>query len=133
MKRLLAPLLLAALGACTDSATGEGQGCDGPPKGWHRPAEGIGELMPIERVRVRGDGVVAWNGEPVSVAALADFLHRSASANPRPMILFSFDSGTACPAVRDARRVLRASPSCRAGLCGEGSGWRYYPGGEIVF
>ncbi|MCH7860878.1 MAG: hypothetical protein IH998_04120 [Proteobacteria bacterium] len=89
--------------------------------------------MPIETVRVRGDGVVAWNGEPVSVATLADYLRGSASASPPPMILFSFDSGAACPAVRDARRVLRASPACKAGLCGEGSGWRYYPGGKIVF
>ncbi|MEP9359188.1 hypothetical protein [Sphingomonas sp. KR3-1] len=133
MKAALAVSLLAALTACTDSATGEGGGCGGPPTGWHSPSDGIGDLRPFDTVRVRGDGVMAWNGEPVPAAMLEDNLRRTATEAPTPMVLFSFEAGAQCPAVRSARRILRASAVCRAGLCGEGTGWRHYAGGKIVF
>ena len=89
---------------------------------WRKPAEGYGILVMPNRIRLRRDGSLMWNGERISEARLATYSHASSELNPRPFIILQIDPGTDCGRVRVIRNLVDEQAKCQEypRLCSEG-------------
>ena len=101
--------------------------CGGVPVGWgQKPSEYDYELALFNRVYVKDDGDISWNGVPVSRATFKRYVAESAGMlNPAPSIWLTYGKQVDCDAIRTVRKELERA-YCPSGHC------RYYQLAEPV-
>ena len=117
--------LCAALSACGTKATYPGQ-CGSVLTGWMEPAAASGELTLWNRVTLKKDGSLDWNGSPASPTIVAQLAHQTTSMNPRPFTILKIEDGADCGRVRVVRNLIDQQAKCQeipGRLCGEGLGF----------
>jgi hypothetical protein len=93
--------------------------------GWMKPADAPRELE-LNRVTLKSDGSLLWNGSPVSPAELGSLSQRVATFDPRPLTALEIENGTDCDRVRDIRHFIDRQARCQeqpGRICGEGRGF----------
>ena len=121
--------LIFALAGCSMKATYPTK-CDLILSGWMTPADARGDLMLWNRVILRNDGSLRWNGFPVSESVIAQLAHQATTLNPRPITILEIDAGVDCGRVRVIRNLIDQQAKCQeipGRLCGEGKGFEPYP------
>ena len=107
------------LGACSSS---QPRACEPPRTYWHRPVLGPGLQVVPNRVSLRHDGAILWNGDRVSKKRLRQLLIKSAKLNPRPPVYLEPETGVSCANLEDVRNFIDQLLQCRSGggSCVEG-------------
>jgi hypothetical protein len=94
--------------------------------GWKKPSDGYGVLAITNKVRLRSDATLKWNGAPITHEQLASYSRQITKLNPRPFTILEVDRGTACADVQITRKIINDQVNCTEfpgfGLCGEGAG-----------
>jgi hypothetical protein len=125
--------LLLSLSACSAAPQHYAEACHAPLKHWLTPKDGIGELLDVNLVQLGKDGSIRWVRDPVSVEQLEQYLHRSGDLPTSPQILLHVDPAADCAAVRALRARMDRTPICATQhRCGEGTGWRRWPGAKPI-
>jgi hypothetical protein len=110
------------LGSCNRAV--ESVGCDKPLAHWLKPSDGIGHLLPYNRVVVDSDGVIRWNGVPISNAMIAGLMEAAGEMEPAPQLILQVSPKANCEVVNFVRKTMDKAPICKnLKLCGEGRGW----------
>lgn len=129
---LVVALLALPLIGCGEAKYTEDGMCGGRPEGWLSPSSGIGELAVLQPIHVTSDDAVIWNGKTITTDKLSNFLALQRELNPRPQTSLIVDAGAGCKIVVEVRRRMEEALNCKSwGGCGEGHGWRRYPGARI--
>ena len=91
--------------------------------GWKTPREGYSVLGVANRIHLKKDGSVAWNGKAVSDSTLAKYGHVVSELIPRAFTILQIDEGAECGRTRVVRNLIDQQAKCQesAGLCGEGA------------
>jgi hypothetical protein len=110
----VAPVLLALLG-CSKA---EGGLCVALGEGWTTPKAGQPVHLVSNTVGVRGREI-RWNGVTISEQTLADYLRRTARAEPLAFIIFD-PQGEDCAFATHVRDLINRNYPCRSGMCGQG-------------
>lgn len=130
--RLLPGLVFLALTACSHQTYSAESMCGGRLPDWQAPSAGIGELAFIQPVTVTKHNLIRWNSKEISKNRLDQYLRlTSRMDNPAPQVILRVEAGADCAAVRTVRRKMDTILQCRkSGRCGEGTGWRRWPGAK---
>lgn len=129
--RFLLGSVALALTACSDQTYSAETMCGGRLANWQAPSAGIGELAFLQPVTITKHNVIHWNGKEVSEATLDHYLRLTNDMNPSPQVILRPQNGAACVAVRAIRAKIDSILECqKSGACGEGTGWRRWPGAK---
>lgn len=128
--RFLAPALgLAALAACTEPVYSRSGMCGGRLAHWRPPADGIGDHVIFQPVRLTRTGAIDWNGRTIDEAQLYVYLRRIRTFETPMQTVLAVEDGAPCGLVVRVRTRMDRLLACRESLrCGEGTGWRRWPG-----
>ena len=131
MMRAISVLLLATASCAETRYTQDGM-CGGPQAGWLTRSAGIGELALFQPIRIAADGRIRWNGTTVTKENLGEYLVRLREMRPMPQLALVVETGADCRTVEEVGAQMEAALGCAgSGRCGEGAGWRRYPGASI--
>jgi hypothetical protein len=129
--RFLIGSVSLALTACSDQTYSAETMCGGRLANWQAPSAGIGELAILQPVTITKRNVIRWNGKEISAATLDHYLRLTKDMNPSPQVILRAESGADCAEVRAIRAKIDSILECqKSGACGEGTGWRRWPGAE---
>lgn len=70
----------------------------------------------LDRITLDRSNVLRWNGAPVSVGTLRQYLDISAALNPMPYVIFNADAGADATAASAIRRVINTSNLCGSAM-----------------
>jgi hypothetical protein len=105
--------------------------CGGRLSSWRAPSAGIGELATLQPVTVTREGRIRWNGQQINDATFDHYLRLSKELNPRPQMILRVEDGADCKRVNKVRASMDQILECKADrACGEGTGWRRWPGAK---
>lgn len=97
--------------------------CGASPAGWETQSSGYVVTQPINRIHLRVDGTVLWNGSRVRDQDIAKYTALVAQMTPQSFTALAVDPGVDCERVKIVRQIIDAGANCRRrGLCGEGAG-----------
>ena len=123
--------LAIALLACTSQAYSPESVCCGRLPGWRSPSDGIGELAVLQLITIRKTGHLGWNGREINQAKLDLYLRRVAEMDPSPQVILRIEGGADCRTLEKVRSRMDRILDCKRGVvCGEGKGWRRWPGAK---
>lgn len=95
--------------------------CPTPPRSWQKTGT-LAEPSMMNVIRLDTGGKVTWNGTPVTIENLRDYL-RDVDAAPASRLIFIAKLNAQCAAVQAIRDVMNNSRTCRGqGTCVEGEG-----------
>lgn len=80
-------------------------------------------LAIVNRVTVKDDGQITWNGKPISTDQLSAYSAMVSEMNPVPFTILQVENGASCSDVRRIRQAINERAQCAdeyAGHCGEG-------------
>jgi hypothetical protein len=103
---------------------------------WAKPADSSGELSIINRIYLRSDGSLSWNGSRASQAEVAQLSQRITTMSPRPFTIVEVEDGADCGRVSVIRKLIDQQAKCREfpsgyyPICGEGKG--FVPDPEVA-
>lgn len=92
---------------------------------WVTNEHGFGTLGIAADVRVRKNGQLMFNREPVTTEKLTEYSKLLREMDPRVFVAFAIDEGAKCEQVNAVRAILDAGLDCKGaydGRCGEGPG-----------
>jgi hypothetical protein len=84
----------------------------------------------INYVAVTYDGVLHWNGKPISSARLREYLRQSHQLDPEPIVFLETEMGVPCETLDALRKQMDNALECKkSGRCAEGieTVWRELP------
>ena len=97
--------------------------CSAPLPGWDTGASGYSVPQPINRIDMRSDGKVLWNGSPVRDEQIVEYTALIREVLPQPFTVLAIDAGVDCGRVKVVRKIIDEGVKCSAGaFCGEGAG-----------
>jgi len=131
MRRTLSVLILMLGTGCSDQKYDLAKMCGGRPAHWQAPENGIGELIPLQPIRVTRRNEIGWNGAIIKIGKLDAYLESAKDLSPAPQIVLHVEDGADCALVRKVRSSMETHLGCStSGACGEGRGWRRWPGAK---
>jgi len=124
-------LALVSLSACAVETYSPDKMCGGRLPNWQAPSAGIGELAILQPVMITKENRIRWNGKEISKSTLDHYLRLSKELDPRPQMVLRVHAGADCNQVVEIRKKMDSILGCReTGACGEGTGWRRWPGAK---
>ena len=118
-----ASLILLVAAATGDAPAYPSVQCAASPAGWEIQSSGFVVTQAINRVDMKSNGTVLWNGSPVSDEQIAEYITLVASMKPQSFTILSVEPGVDCKRVKMVRQIIDVGANCRrGGLCGEGAG-----------
>lgn len=131
MRKIVFGLVLTLVAGCSDQKYDLTKMCGGRLVRWHSPESGIAELAELQPIRVTRQNTISWNGTQIKISKLNDYLGSASRLNPTPQFVLHVEDGADCPLVRQVRSSMEANLGCSTtGACGEGRGWRRWPGAK---
>jgi hypothetical protein len=102
--------------------------------GWREPHLGYDTMTVTNRVELKRDGTLRWNGFPASEAETERLARQIPTMNPRPFTILEIEDGADCGRVQTVRKLIDRVVRCQDGVlgypvCGEGKG--FLPSGEL--
>ena len=92
--------------------------CGAALPGWESPLSNVRRVE--NRLRLKADGSLEWNGTRVSEESVVQYLQLVASMPPQPFTILEIEKGASCERARAARMLIDLWVTCRAGpVCGE--------------
>lgn len=83
----------------------------------------------LQPVTITKHNAIRWNGKEISEVTLDRYLRLIRDMNPSPQVVLRVENGADCDGVHVARAKLDHVLECKEwGDCGEGTGWRRWPG-----
>lgn len=77
-------------------------------------------LRPVEKISVRSDGQLTWNGQVVPADELVLRLNEARWTNePSPAVAFERDPALSCNQVERVRSLMKTTTACTHGKCAE--------------
>jgi hypothetical protein len=99
--------------------------CAAPLPSWRKPSDGYGVFAIVNRVTLKRDGKIAWNGQKITLQQLNDYSAMLPKYNPVPFTILQIDQGANCSVVRQVRQTINDRAKCVGSgfsTCGEGPG-----------
>jgi hypothetical protein len=131
MQNASLPLLgiLALATSCSAKTYSAADMCGGRLPHWQSPDPGIGELAILQAIIVTRTNAIQWNGRRITMATLDSYLKQERGLNPRPQMVLHVKDGASCETVGIVRSLMEKHLQCSTThACGEGRGWRRWPG-----
>jgi hypothetical protein len=97
--------------------------CGAPLAGWKKPNDGYSALGIANRITLKRDGTIMWNGKEISAGQLSEYSSIAAQLNPVPFTILQIGNGASCATVNEVRRRINDSAKCASeygSRCGEG-------------
>jgi hypothetical protein len=127
------------LSGCASQTYASGQ-CTNTLAGWRAPGE-LGHQVPAYFVGIDAKGGLSqslWLGyrmtplEVIDRQALSELLIRIPARRPEPLVILKPNGSANCDEVEAIRTEMNDKLDCKAGQCGEGTGWFELQGGPVV-
>ena len=116
-----------AASSCSKSTP---HGCTPPRTYWNKPHNFVG-LVPLRNdIALDRNGILYWNGKPISQQQLGSYLRISHTLNPEPEEILQTEMGVSCSELEAVRTQMDQNLDCRSShRCGEGipSVWKELP------
>jgi hypothetical protein len=88
-------------------------------------------LPSFSRQGSQGKVKILWNGKQISDTTFDQYLRLSSKLEPRPQTVLRVEDGVDCERVKEVRSSMDRILQCKSdGACGEGTGWRRWPGAK---
>ena len=116
-----------ALLGCSSNAP---QACTPPMSYWQKPHNFVGLMPLMNKVALDRNGVLYWNGSPISRSKLGSNLRSSHQMNPEPVVFLQTEMGTPCNDLNALRKQMDDALECKESRrCAEGikSVWENLP------
>ena len=116
--------LCVLLAGCGSEAVYPAQ-CGTPLAGWRTPSDGYGALSITNRVSIKQDGSLRWNGKRITPEQLRTYSSMLPEMNPIPFTILQIDDGASCSRVQEVREAISNAAKCvdkYGSTCGEGGG-----------
>lgn len=137
---LIASVAVALLvSGCAGQKYASGQ-CPNTLAGWRKPGT-IGHQVPAYFVTLEANGTVTtslWLGyrmapvEKTDRRGLGQLISHVPDMDPLPTVILKPAADAACSDVKSIRAEMDAKLDCKAGRCGEGTGWYELPGMPVI-
>jgi hypothetical protein len=126
MRLFMTGVLLLAAGCSKPADTLEKQ-CRAPFPAYWSSASVHPHHLDYNRVIIRKDGSIIWNGQTISPAKLKEYLKLVAAMDVQSLTDLDFESGTPCKAVVQVRAMMEHELNCAGGgVCRFGRPFRLY-------
>ena len=116
-----------AVSSCSERTP---RACTPPREYWNQPHNFLG-LVPLRNdIALDHNGVLYWNGKPISNEQLGKYLRISHTLDPEPEVILETEMGVPCGALDAVRAKMDQNLDCKnSHRCGEGipSVWRELP------
>ena len=122
---------LMALTNCSSETYSQPEMCGGRLPRWLAPSAGIGELAILQPITLTKKDGVRWNERQIDEQTLDRYLQLSSKMDTPLQFVLRVENGANCEKVRRVRGMMESALQCRKfGGCGEGMGWRRWPGAK---
>jgi hypothetical protein len=125
--------IISLCAGCSGDTYDDAAMCGGRPVNWLSPADRIADHRAIDVLAVTSRDALLWNRRPIARPLLDEYLRHAGKAEERSQVVLSVEAGASCAIVHSLRSSMDARLYCAgAGVCGEGAGWRHWPGAKPV-
>lgn len=97
--------------------------CETPNPKWVRFHNTLPGISAVNILAMTNDGVLAWNGTPITWPLLQRYVAATREMNPIPLLVFRPAEGASCSQKARVRGLMSRLLPCEEGRCGEGAAW----------